>query len=259
MQTVILCGGLGTRMREETEFRPKPMVPVGSRPIIWHIMKIFAHHGHTDFVLPLGYKGDMIREYFWNYEIMNNDVTLYLGRSNGLQVHNRHQEDNWKVTLVNTGQANLKGSRLKQVERFIEDERFMVTYGDGLANVNLPELLEFHQSHGKTATLTGVNLASRFGELKEKNNQVTAFMEKPQEVAENLINGGFFVFERRIFELLSPDPACDLEIGPLEELARQGELMVYKHGGFWACMDNIRDVDYLNKLWDEGRAGWKVW
>lgn len=260
MKVIILCGGLGTRLREETEFRPKPMVHIGSRPILWHIMKLYSKYGHTEFILPLGYKGEMIREYFYNYEIMSCDVTVSLGARDKLCLHNAHEETGWSITLVDTGPRNLKGSRIKQVERYIDDDLFLVTYGDGLADVDLNALVAFHKAHGKLATLTGVSPAARFGELKVDGHQVVSFREKPVATSQSaLINGGFFVFSRKIFDYLSLDENCDLEYGPLEQLAHEGQLLVYPHQGFWSCMDTIRDVEYLNKLWDEHKAAWKVW
>ena len=258
MKAVILCGGIGTRLKEETEYKPKPMVEIGNRPILWHIMKIFAHYGIKDFVLSLGYKGEMIKEYFYNYEILSNDFTIELGNEKAIEVHNINSERNWRVTLADTGDKALKGARLKRVEKYIDDDQFMMTYGDGVADVDIRDLLEFHQGHGKLATVTGINPASRFGELKIKGNQVESFSEKPQNGA-GLINGGFFVFNRGIFDYLSNNDSCDLEVGALEQIAREGQLMVYKHRGFWACMDTIRDMEYLNKLWAEGKAFWKVW
>lgn len=259
MKTVILCGGLGTRLREETEFRPKPMVNIGTRPILWHVMKIYAYYGFSDFILALGYKGEMIRNYFCHYELMNNDVTIELGKYNNIFIHQGHEEGGWKITLANTGEHSLKGSRLKKIEKYIDGNTFMVTYGDGITNVDLNDLLKFHKSHGKIATLTGVNPATRFGELKVEGNLVEAFFEKPKDQNNRLINGGFFIFERELFKYLSIDEDCDLEYGPLERIANDGQLMVYKHGGFWACMDTLRDMEYLNQLWREGKAEWKVW
>ena len=258
METIILCGGLGTRLREETEFRPKPMVSIGSRPILWHIMKIYAHYGYEDFILALGYKGDMIKEYFYHYEMMNNDVTLELGNTGKVSIHQLHKETGWKVTLANAGDKALKGARLKRVEKYISSDIFMATYGDTVADIDLNSLLDFHRSHGKLATLTGVSPASRFGELKIKGDRVESFIEKPQ-ISEGLINGGFFVFNKAVFKYLSEDDSCDLEIGALERIAKEGQLMVYKHKGFWSCMDTIRDMEYLNKLWNENNAKWKVW
>ncbi len=258
IKVVILCGGLGTRLREETEFRPKPIVNIGNRPILWHIMKIYAHYGYTDFVLALGYKGEMIRDYFCHYELLNNDVTLELGRPERIHIHQSHKETGWRITLVDTGEKALKGARLKRVEKHIDQNVFMLTYGDGLANVDINALLHFHESHGKLVTVTGINPASRFGELRIKGNQVEAFHEKPKD-SDGFVNGGFFVCNRSIFNYLSSNDNCDLEIGPLEEIAREGQLMVYRHRGFWACMDTIRDMEYLNKLWEINKAEWKVW
>lgn len=259
MNVVIFCGGLGTRLREETEFRPKPMVNIGPRPILWHIMKIFATQGHTDFVLALGYKGEMIKDYFLNYEAMNNDVTLELGRPGNTCLHSCHEETGWKITLAGTGEKTLKGARLKRVEKYVQGDLFFLTYGDGVADVNMEELLAFHKSHGRIATITGVSPAARFGELKLDGDRVVKFQEKPQDGEGSLINGGFMVLDRRIFDYLSGEDDCDLENGPLERLAAEGQLMVHRHSGFWSCMDTLRDMDYLNRLWDEGRAGWKIW
>lgn len=259
MKVVILCGGLGTRLREETEFRPKPMVNIGNRPILWHIMKIYAHYGHNDFVLALGYKGEMIKNYFCHYELMNNDVTIELGKPEQLCIHQCHKETGWKITLADTGEKALKGARLKKVEKYINNEdTFMVTYGDGVANIDINSLLAFHHGHGKLATVTGINPTSRFGELRLRGNQVESFIEKPQD-GDSLVNGGFFVFNKRIFDYLLPDDNCDLEVGSLEKVAREGQLMVYKHTDFWICVDTLRDMEYVNKLWAEGKAEWKVW
>jgi len=258
MQVVILCGGLGARLREETEFKPKPMIKIGPRPILWHIMKHYAHHGIRDFILVLGYKGEVIKNYFYHYELLNNDITLELGKPETFQTHRRHDETGWRITLADTGESTLKGARLKRVEQYIEGDTFMLTYGDGLADIDLAKLLEFHKSHGKLATVTGVNATARFGELKLNGDCVQAFMEKPQ-VGSDYINGGFFVFNRSVLDYVKPDPDCDLEYDALEEIAKAGELMVYRHQGFWACMDTQRDVDYLNKLWEQGNPGWKNW
>jgi glucose-1-phosphate cytidylyltransferase len=258
MKIVILCGGLGTRLREETEFRPKPMIEIGGKPILWHIMKIYAHHGFKDFVLCLGYKREMIKGYFYNYEILNNDFTVELGNHRSIEIHSDHGEKGWRITLADTGDKALKGARLKRIEKYIDDDQFMVTYGDGVADIDIKDLLKFHQSHGKLATLTGVRSLSRFGELAVKGKQVIQFTEKPQS-AGGLINGGFFVFNRKIFDYLEDKDDCDLEYGALEEIALKGQLMVYKHDKFWYCMDTIRDMDYLNKLCMQGKAPWKVW
>jgi len=254
LKVVILCGGLGTRMKEETQYRPKPMVEIGGRPILWHIMQIYSHYGFKDFILCLGYKGEMIKEYFYNYEVLNSDFTIELGKRK-VEFHSTHEETDWRVTLVDTGRYALKGARLKRVEKYIDSDTFMATYGDGVANINLCNLLAFHYSHGKIATLTGVVPPSRFGTLVTSGNKVAKFIEKPQ-ATEGLINGGFFVFNKRIFDYLTDDDSCDLEIGTLDKLAEEGELMVYKHLEDWMCVDTIRDLEYLNKLWSTGKAFW---
>lgn len=259
MQTVILCGGLGTRLREETEFRPKPMVTIGSRPILWHIMKIYAHYNHNEFILALGYKGEVIKDYFVNYEWMSNDITLQLGNPESLRSHGHHAEADWTVTLANTGANNLKGSRLKQIERYIKGDTFMVAYGDGVADIDVNALIEFHRSHGKIATLTGASPANQFGELHLDGDQVYSFIEKPSGTKNNYVNSGFFVLNRKVFDYLSTDEDCDFEYGPLEKLANQGELMVYKSDGFWGWMDTMRDTERLNGLWNAGKAPWKIW
>jgi glucose-1-phosphate cytidylyltransferase len=258
MQVVILCGGLGTRLREETEFRPKPMVNIGDRPILWHIMKIYAHFDYTDFVLALGYKGEMIKQYFFHYELMNNDVTIELGKPEQLCIHQCHEESGWRITLADTGEKSLKGARVKRIEKYITGETFMLTYGDGVADIDIDRLLTFHRNHGRLATVTGINPTSRYGELKINGDKVESFTEKPQH-PDGYINGGFFIFNKGIFDYLSIDDDSDLEIGPLEQIAREGHLMVYKHDGFWACMDTLRDMEYLNGLWNEGKPAWEIW
>jgi len=257
METVILCGGLGTRLREETEFRPKPMVDIGDKPILWHIMKTYAYYGHKDFVLCLGYKGEMIRDYFYHYEVMNSDITFELGYPKKIDIHQNNKENDWRITLVDTGQRTLKGARLKKIEKYITGNEFMVTYGDGVADIDINSLLKFHRSHGKIATISGVSPASRFGEIKLEGDKVMSFTEKPDDI-HKFINGGFFVFNKKIFDYLSTDDDCDLEIGALEKIAQKGQLMIYKHKGFWACMDTLRDMDYLNDLWRKNKP-WAIW
>jgi len=257
MKTVILCGGLGTRLKEETEFRPKPMVPIGNRPILWHIMKIYAHYGFKDFVLALGYKGDMIKEYFQHYELMNNDVTLELGKPENCIIHQNHAEVGWRITMVDTGQESLKGSRLKKMEKYIDGDEFMVTYGDGVGDINIKALLDFHHGHGKMITITGVTPPSQFGRLSVKENGDISFVEKPRD--NSIISGGFMVFNRNIFKHLSVDADCDLESGTLERLAQEGEVRLYSHEGCWENMDTIRDMERLNKLWNDKQAKWKIW
>lgn len=258
MKVVILCGGLGTRLREETEYRPKPMVAIGTKPILWHIMKIYSYYGFNDFILCLGYKGNIIKEYFYNYEIFNNDFTIELGQHRSVRVHNSHSEAGWKITLVDTGEKALKGARLKKIEKYIDSDTFMVTYGDGLADININDLLKFHEKHGKIATLTGVMPPSRFGNLLVNGDVIENFVEKPQTVGQ-FVNGGFFVFNRMIFNDLTYDDSCDLEMGILDKLAEKGELMMYRHPKEWMCMDTIRDVEYLNNLWSSDKAFWKIW
>ncbi len=257
MKVIVLCGGLGTRMREETEFRPKPLVEVGGRPILWHIMKRYAHFGFNDFILCLGYRGNMIKEYFLNYEAMNNDFTISLGSTSRIEFNDRHREQDFRVTLADTGQETMTGGRLKRVRRYVPDETFMLTYGDGLADVDIPNLLEFHKSHGKLATVTTFRPASRFGILDiGATNQVKNFIEKPKSDA--WASAGFFVFEPRVFDYLGGDE-CILEKEPLERLAEQGELMAYHHHGFFYAMDTFREYQVLNDLWKSGEAPWKIW
>lgn len=256
-KVVILCGGRGTRMEEETEIRPKPLVEVGGKPILWHIMKIYAHYGFNDFILCLGYKGYMIKEYFLNYEIMHSDFTLNLG-TNDIQTYNKSHEKNWQITFADTGEKSQTGARVKKIEKYIDGDIFMLTYGDGVADIDIHKLLQFHLSHGKIGTVTGVHPSSRFGELVIKKNNVVEFGEKPQ-VKEGFINGGFFIFNRKFFKYLEEDDNCFMEKEPLEQLARDKELKVYPHEGFWQCMDTRRERDILNRLWDSKQAPWKVW
>ncbi|TAH39166.1 MAG: glucose-1-phosphate cytidylyltransferase [Bacteroidetes bacterium] len=258
MEVVILCGGLGTRLKEETEFKPKPMVEIGGRPILWHIMKTYAQHGFNKFVLCLGYRGDVIKNYFYNYEIRSNDFTLTLGSDN-IKVHSTHDETGWEITFAETGPANMTGSRVKQIQKYIKGDSFFLTYGDGVSDVNINELLAFHKSHGKIGTVTGVLPPSRFGELNTDGKLVTSFNEKPQIHDGGLINGGYFVFNKQFFNMLSEDAACILERNPLETLANSSELCVFEHRKFWQCMDTYRDFEYLNSLWREEKAEWKVW
>ena len=258
MKTVILCGGMGTRLREETEFRPKPMVEIGGRPILWHIMKIYSFYGFNDFVICLGYKGEIIKDYFCNYEMQNNDITIELGKHNEVEIHSNHAENGWKVTLADTGKDTMTGARIKRVEKYIESDSFMLSYGDGLADVNIKKLVELHKSHGRTGTMTTVIPPSRFGRIIESNGRVVEFSEKPR-VKDDLINGGYFVFNKEIFNYLTDDSNCILERAPLEDLAKDGELMVNKHDGFWECMDTYRDFELLNRLWESKRPPWKIW
>ncbi len=256
---VILCGGLGTRLREETEFKPKPMVKIGNRPILWHIMKIYACYGFKRFILCLGYKGEIIKEYFYQYQVMNNDVTITLGINGGFKVHNGNGKEDWEIILSQTGDLARKGARLKRIEKYIDADQFMVTYGDGVADIDINHLLHFHRSHAKTATITAVRPKFiRFGDLSIKEDKVTRFVEKP-EYNGNYVNGGFFVFNRNVFDYLEDDDGCELEEGPLDQISQRGELMAYKHDKFWACMDTIRDAENLNQIWRTNNAPWKIW
>lgn len=257
MQTVILCGGMGTRLREETEFRPKPMVEIAGHPILWHVMKIYSTQGFRDFVLCLGYKGEMIKQYFLQYQFLNSDFTIDLS-SQQVQMHGGNGRPDWKVTLVDTGAHAMTGARVKRIEPFITGERFMLTYGDGVTDIDLAALLDFHRAHGKIGTVTGVTAPSHYGELTISGEQVTTFAEKPKR-DQARISGGYFVFERAIFDYLTADDACVLERDPLEQLSARGELMVYNHPGFWQCMDTYRDYKYLEQLWSSGEAKWKIW
>lgn len=256
MKVIILCGGFGTRLREETEYRPKPMVEIGGRPILWHIMKIYAHYGYRDFVLCLGYKGHMIKEYFLNYEAMNNDFTISLGRESRLEFNGHHAEDGFRVTLADTGQDTMTGGRIKRVQKYVGKETFMATYGDGVADVDVSALVRFHKSHGRIATVTAVRPVSRFGVLDLDHSRVATFAEKPP--VDTWVNAGFFVFEPAIFDYLEGDE-CVLEREPLERLAADGQLMGYQHPGLFFAMDTYRDYLRLNELWDTGQAPWRVW
>lgn len=257
MKVAILCGGLGTRLREETEYRPKPMVDVGGRPLLWHVMKIFAAHGLQDFVMLLGYKGDMIKDYFLNYEAMNNDFTVSLGQLHQIAYHNAHREQDFRVTLADTGAETLTGGRVRRAARYLTGGPFMVTYGDGLTDIDVKKILAFHRSHGKLATVSAVQPLSRFGVLDlDDSGRVERFAEKPQ--SEGWINAGYFVFEPKVLDYLTGDD-CILEREPLERLAAEGQLMAYRHDGFFFAMDTYREYKALNEMWASGRAPWKVW
>jgi glucose-1-phosphate cytidylyltransferase len=255
---VILAGGQGTRLREQTEFIPKPMVSIGARPILWHIMKIYSYYGFKRFIICLGYKGGIIKDYFLHYRMRDCDFTIKLGNHKNIRIHSKPHEDDWEVTLADTGFKAMTGARIKRIERYISAEHFFLTYGDGVANLNVERLLRHHLSHGKIATITGVKPPSRFGELITKGKKVIEFSEKPQ-VGGGMINGGFFIFQKGVFAYLSDNDRCTLEGEPLERLAKDDQLMVYQHTGFWQCMDTLRDMNLLNELWESGDAPWKIW
>lgn len=255
MKVVILAGGLGTRLAEETVVKPKPMIEIGGRPILWHIMKHFAHHGLTEFVIALGYKGEVIKRYFCDYAALSGNLTVDL--ATGAIRHHGRETENWTVHLVDTGQDTLTGGRVKRLERLLRDGRFLVTYGDGVADVDLRELVAFHRAKGRIGTVTAVRPPARFGGIFFDGDLVSRFTEKPQ-AGEGWINGGYLVFEPEFLDFLDGD-GTSLEATALERLVARRELAVYRHEGFWQCMDTLRDKRLLESLWEGGRAPWKVW
>lgn len=258
MKVVILAGGYGTRLAEETQIKPKPMVEIGGKPILWHIMKIYSHFGMKDFYPALGYKGEYIKDFFFNYTSKTRDFSVNL-KSGEVNFHETAQAaEDWMINLYDTGKDTMTGGRLLRLKPYLQNEKaFMLTYGDGVCDVDIKKLLDFHNSHGKAATVTAVRPPARFGALEIIENKVTDFHEKPQ-VGEGWINGGFFIFTPKVFEYLEND-ATVLEQSPLEKLAKAGELMAYQHQGFWHCMDTVRDRDVLEKMWSTNKAPWKVW
>lgn len=260
MKALILCGGKGSRLKEETEYRPKPMLPIGGMPILWHIMKTYAHHGITDFILCLGYKGDLIKDFFRNYLWATSDVTLHLDRSKTITFHNQLDELNWTVTLAETGEESMTAYRVKKVEKYLhDDETFLLTYGDGVGDIDITASIAFHEKQGRVCTLTGVHPPGRFGELGIGDDAtVTHFNEKPQSEG-GYINGGYMVCNRRLFDYLPDDPGMMLERAPMDALVRARELSVYQHDGFWQPMDTYQEFMLLNSMWAKGAAPWKVW
>jgi len=256
-KVVILCGGMGTRLREETEYRPKPLVEIGSKPVLWHIMKIYSHYGFNDFILCLGYKGSMIKEYFLNYRLMNSDFTLRLNSGKEPEFHIPRPDDQWTITFADTGTEAMTGARVKRIERYVTGDHFMMTYGDGVTDLDLCKLWDFHLSHGKIGTVTGVHPISRYGELSVHDSLVKEFNEKPMDQS-GFISGGFFVFQRKFFDYLCDDDSCVLEREPLERLTQEDQFVGYLHHGYWHCMDTYRDFLALNESWKKG-APWKVW
>ena len=256
MKVVILAGGLGTRISEETDIRPKPMVEIGGKPILWHIMKIYAHYGFNEFIVCLGYKGHVVKEYFANFFLHHADVTFDLG-TNQTEIHKSGSE-NWKITLIDTGKDTMTGGRIKRIESYVNNETFMLTYGDGVSNVNIAELLKTHQTQKKYATVTAVQPSGRFGALGiNTNNEVESFFEKPKGDG-SWINGGFFVCETQVFKYIDNDTTI-WEQKPLEHLAKDNQLAAFKHNGFWKPMDTLKDKQDLNEYWQNGTAEWKVW
>lgn len=257
MKVVLLAGGYGTRIAEETEIKPKPMVEIGGKPILWHIMKIYSHYGFNDFVILLGYKGYYIKEYFANYFLHQSDVTIDM-QTNKMEVHNNTSEP-WKVTLVDTGLDTMTGGRIKRAQKYVGDEPFLLTYGDGVSDIDIAKSVDFHKNHGKAVTMTAIQPEARFGNLDidEKQN-IKKFIEKPKTEA-GWINGGFFICEPEVFNYISDDESCVFEQVPLQQLAADGKMSAFKHHGFWQPMDTLRDNQKLNKLWKENKAPWKVW
>lgn len=257
MKVLLLAGGFGTRLSEETDIRPKPMVEVGGKPILWHIMKTYSKYGFNEFVILLGYKGYYIKEYFSNYFRHQSDITINL-ESNSIEYFNNKSEP-WKITLIDTGLHSMTGGRVKRAQELIGNEPFMLTYGDGVSDININELIKFHQSHGKAMTMTSSQPDGRFGALNiNENNQVNAFQEKPKGDG-NWINAGFFVCEPKVFDYITEGDATIFEQSPLQNLAKDGEIFTFKHNGFWKPMDTLRDKQDLQKLWDKEQAPWKVW
>lgn len=255
MKVLILAGGYGTRISEESDIKPKPMIEIGGKPIIWHIMKHYSQHGFNEFVILLGYRSYVIKEYFANYYLHNSDVTIDTSKQE-IKVHNNYSED-WKITLVDTGLDTMTGGRVKRAKQFIGDDAFLLTYGDGLSNVDIGELVKFHKSHNGKMTVTSIQPEGRFGALELQDNRISNFLEKPKGDGA-WINGGFFVCENSVLEYLENDSTV-LEKEPLEKLAKDGELYSFKHHGFWRCMDTLRDKNQLNEMWNSGAAKWKVW
>tara|TARA_B100000886_G_C20418048_1_gene490149 strand:+ start:54 stop:827 length:774 start_codon:yes stop_codon:yes gene_type:complete len=255
MEVVILCGGKGTRLSEETISKPKPMVEIGGIPILYHIMRYYSYFGFKKFVLALGYKADYIKNYFYNLRYTSSDFTISLNQSNPLKFHNLPFDSDWEISLIDTGLNSLKGSRIKRIEKYINSDNFLLTYGDGLSNVNINELIKFHLKNKKLATLTAVKPPSRFGEILIKNNLVSEFQEKSQ-MHTGYINGGFFVLNKKIMDYLSESENCDFEFGPLQLLSKENQLAAFKHNDFWQCMDNVRERDYLENLFNSKKAPW---
>lgn len=260
MKTVILCGGQGTRIRDVAENLPKPMIPVGGLPILWHIMKHYATCGHKEFVLCLGYKGQAIKDFFLDYEAQTRDITVTLGTSRAIEYHTEHQEIDWRVTLADTGQEAMTGARIRKIKKYIgSDEHFMLTYGDGVGNVDIDALLRFHAAHGRILTVTGVRPPGRFGELMHSSEgRVLEFNEKPQATG-GRISGGFFVCRREIFDYLAEGDDLVFEVDPMRKLVADGQMMMHEHDGFWQPMDTYRDYTYLNNLVAKGEAPWITW
>jgi len=259
MDAIILCGGKGTRLSEETILKPKPMIEIGGKPILWHIMKSYSCYGINRFILALGYKSEKIKEYYFNYKMIGPNFTLKLNQEHNIEYINNTAEKDWEIVFVDTGEETLKGGRIKRLEKYINSDVFHLTYGDGVSDIDLSQLMEFHNSHDCIGTVTAVRPPSRFGELNiDRDGSVLGLEEKPQ-MGKGLINGGFFVFDRKVFSYLTQDENCDFEFGPLQEIAKDRQLKAYKHDGFWQCMDNVRERDFLDKHVKDNTAPWMVW
>lgn len=256
MKVVILCGGQGTRMREHTEFIPKPLVEIGGKPILWHIMKTYAHYGFNEFILCLGYKGNMIKDYFMNYDTKHHDITMRLKDKHHWTHYKDTDVEDWTITLADTGENTMTGGRIKRIQKYIDGDEFFVTYGDGVADIDIKKLLEFHRKMGKLATLSGIRPVSRFGVIDHEQGLITNFQEKPR--MKERVNGGYFVFNKKVFDYIQGDDTV-LEEEPVRKLAAERQISIFEHDGFWECMDTYRESLMLNKLWDSGKAVWKVW
>ena len=258
MDVVILCGGKGTRLSEETVYKPKPMVEIGGMPILWHIMKNYSHFGYKRFILALGYKHEAIKKYFYEYKFMRDDFVIKFDRNENIEYLQKSDEKDWEIVFVNTGEDTLKGGRIKRIEKYIKSNSFHLTYGDGVADVDINGLCNFHNSHKSIGTVTAVRPPSRFGELKLEGDKVLDLEEKPQ-MGQGFINGGYFIFDIEMLNYLTTKRSCDFEFGALQKIAKNGGLRSYRHNGFWQCMDNIRERDYLNTLVENQSAPWMVW
>ena len=259
MTVIILCGGKGTRLSEETIKIPKPMVEIGGKPILWHIMKMYSYYGINRFILALGYKGDQIKQYFYNYRVTGADFSLKLDPYHEIEYFNHSDEKHWEMVFIDTGEETLKGGRIKRVEKYIKDDLFHLTYGDGVCDVNLKKLEDFHKSHDRIGTVTAVRPPSRFGELDIDENDTVLGLEEKAQMGRGLINGGFFIFNKKMFSYLTVDENCDFEFGPLQQVANDGQLKGFRHKGFWQCMDNVRDRDYLDEQIRSNNAPWMLW
>ncbi|WBW96651.1 glucose-1-phosphate cytidylyltransferase [Oceanirhabdus sp. W0125-5] len=256
MKVVILCGGKGTRMKEETEYRPKPLVDIAGKPIIWHIMKIYSYYGINDFILCLGYKGEMIKQYFNEMSWRNNDYTIHIKNGMSYKRYHTNENINWNITMVDTGLETLTAGRLKKIKKYLDEDEFLMTYGDGLSDINITEAIKYHRQKGKIATITGVRPKSSFGIIEVENGIAKSFTEKPK--LDGIINGGFMVLNKKIFDYI-PEQDCMFVQEPLRNIAKDGELAVYKHGGFWIAIDTFKDIQVVNELWNSGKKTWKIW